>query len=511
MKIQKLDTKHMLILILLLAIVLRLPNINANFTGDEIDTVGPARSFAISGDFRELNECNGNPYYNYTHPPVRILLYSAWASVFGFSNIALRLLSTLFGITSIIIIYILGKELYSERVGIIAAFLAAISRYHIYGSNLVSTDTGHFMFTTSVTVLFFVMYLKKNSKKYFATSLAFSIISMMTKFSSIIIFIPIVVGGYLYRRKRATFVHIAATILISAVVMLGIATIFGDSRLFDEPIKAFFDYTQASGTSPSLNDYVYNKIFKIATISWQMTPFFAVLLLLSLKSLNKMNKNFIMMASWLTLGFLIIFMPYGQDIQRYFLMLLAPAFIIAAKYIEGIKFSGMSYSICAAIIVLATVIGLNDLMGYYQPIYLALFYTIALILLVHRKRLQLLVAGFVGLSIFFAFSGGVMQIGSQAIGQLSHDTSSYPYKEVWTTKDVSYYITPFNETVRNCNLWYIVRDYIKENNIKYVAFYSTVPRQNDIESIFQYCSQGNILVLRGYTMGFSCKLNMSTL
>src|SRR3989338_2230496 len=107
-------------LILLLALLLRLPNIGANFAGDEIDTAGPARSFATTGDFRVFDDCNGQAYYNFMHPPVRMLLYSGWAALFGFSNVAMRLLPTLFGIGSVFLIYLLGKEMYSNKVGLIA-------------------------------------------------------------------------------------------------------------------------------------------------------------------------------------------------------------------------------------------------------------------------------------------------------------------------------------------------------------------------------------------------------
>ena len=493
-------------LILLLALLLRLPNIGANFAGDEIDTAGPARSFATTGDFRVFDDCNGQAYYNFMHPPVRMLLYSGWAALFGFSNVAMRLLPTLFGIGSVFLIYLLGKEMYSNKVGLIAALIAAISRYHIYGSNLVSTDTGHFMFTTTAAVLFFVIYAKRGGNKHLVTSLALSVVSMLTKFSTIIIFIPIIVAGYLHKKRKMTLLHIIATFVASALIMLGIAAALGNSGIFYEPINGFIGYSQSS--SPSFGSLVYDKIFKLATISWQMTPFFAVLLLLALASLYKRkDKNFLILASWLVVGFLIIFIPFGQDTQRYFLMMLTPAFVITAKYLDGINFRDKKiYIVAALLLALAAAVGLNDLMGYYQPIYLGAFYALAVVALAKNRR-QMLFAGFIGLSIFFTFSGNLTQIGSQAVGQLSHDAAEYPYREVWTSKDVAYYLTPQNETIRHCYLGSLDKGFIRENNIEYIAFYSTVPRQADMDAV---ACEKKPIVVNGYPMGFTCKINQSS-
>lgn len=495
-------------IIILIALLLRLPNLNANFAGDEIDIVGPARHFSIGSDFRVFNYCNGDPNYNYTHPPVRILLYSAWASLFGFSNIAMRALSTIFGLASILIIYLLGKELYSEKIGLMAAFLAAVSRYHIYGSNIVNTDTGHFMFTTSAAVLFFIIYLKRGKNTNLAYSIIFSTISMLTKFSTVIIFIPMLVGAYFYKKKTITTTTIITIVVLSFTLLFGISQLL-DKSIFEQPFRTFVEYS--TGTSPITQTYIMNKIFNLAAISWQMTPFFAILLLFALYKVNK-DKNFLILSSWLVLGFLIVAAPYRQDSQRFFLMMLAPAFILTAKFIEGFNFRAKYVYITAALIIaLSAIISLNDLMGYYQPQYLALFYLLALIPLLYKKYTKpILLAGFVGLSIYFVFAGNVIQTGSTAVSELSENVikNGYSYREVWTSKDVSYYTTPNNETVEHCTLDSLDKEFIKQNNITYIAFYSTVPRQTDINRVIEYCSERKLLVIHGYTVGFTCKIDI---
>ena len=189
--------QKIVICIIILAFFIRLIAINQYFTGDEIDTVGPARSFVLLGDFKVYDTSDG-AYYNFTHPPIRTLLYSYWAGIFGFSNMALRLIPIIFGTLFVLVVYFIGKNLYTENIGIIAAFMAAISRYILWFSDTASVDTGHFLFTTSTVFLFFIIYLKNGKKENFLVSSLFLTISILTKFSTLIIFIPILVILCLY-------------------------------------------------------------------------------------------------------------------------------------------------------------------------------------------------------------------------------------------------------------------------------------------------------------------------
>src|SRR3990172_2377542 len=100
----KKDTK-IIIMILILALALRIPHITDAFSGDEIDIVGPARNYVLFGDITAYDAC-GEKIYNLSHPPVRIILYSSWALVFGYSEIAMRMIPIIFGLLTIIFTYI---------------------------------------------------------------------------------------------------------------------------------------------------------------------------------------------------------------------------------------------------------------------------------------------------------------------------------------------------------------------------------------------------------------------
>ena len=65
------------------------------------------------------------------NPPGYFFLINGWSKLFGKSEFSLRFPSLIFSVFSVLLIYLLGKNLFSEKAGLGAAFLAAISSYNI--------------------------------------------------------------------------------------------------------------------------------------------------------------------------------------------------------------------------------------------------------------------------------------------------------------------------------------------------------------------------------------------
>jgi len=111
-------------LILTLAIILRLILINQSLWLDEAIQVLAVRNFSYSslitqysiGDF---------------HPPLYHLILKFWTSFFGFSEIAVRSLSVLFGVGTIVVVYLIGRQLGGKTLGILSALLLAAAPLHI--------------------------------------------------------------------------------------------------------------------------------------------------------------------------------------------------------------------------------------------------------------------------------------------------------------------------------------------------------------------------------------------
>jgi uncharacterized membrane protein len=65
------------------------------------------------------------------HPPLYYFLLHYWMTIFGTSEFGVRLLSALFGILAIPMIYVVGRQLFNKQVGLVAALILALSSFNI--------------------------------------------------------------------------------------------------------------------------------------------------------------------------------------------------------------------------------------------------------------------------------------------------------------------------------------------------------------------------------------------
>jgi hypothetical protein len=113
-------------LILLLAALLRFYNLSGqSLWADEGNSVALARRGFIEIAQRTAFDI---------HPPFYYWLLKIWTFVFGDSEIGLRSLSVVLGLGVVYLTGILGTRLFNLRVGLIAAFIAALSPLQIYYS-----------------------------------------------------------------------------------------------------------------------------------------------------------------------------------------------------------------------------------------------------------------------------------------------------------------------------------------------------------------------------------------
>jgi mannosyltransferase len=68
------------------------------------------------------------------HPPGYYLLLHAWRALFGQSEFALRSLSVVAGVVLVVFTYLLGRHLFGEATGLMAAFLGTLSPFAVFYS-----------------------------------------------------------------------------------------------------------------------------------------------------------------------------------------------------------------------------------------------------------------------------------------------------------------------------------------------------------------------------------------
>ena len=123
--------KYFIYLILLLALLLRLIVINQSFWLDEAIgalVVKNQTFFQIATQFVKSDN----------HPPLYYLLLKLWTNLFGYTEIAIRSLSVLFGVATVYMVYLIARLIRNKQsvFPIISALFLATSPFHIYYSSL---------------------------------------------------------------------------------------------------------------------------------------------------------------------------------------------------------------------------------------------------------------------------------------------------------------------------------------------------------------------------------------
>lgn len=141
----------MIYLILLLSLILRLVNLNQSFWLDEaaqvIESARPlSQQLNIVSDF---------------HPPLFHLLLHFWMKA-GTSEVWIRILPLIFGISSIYLIYKLAQTFGNKTFAYLSAFLLAVSPYHLWYSQ----EARPYMLFVFLSLASTLMLLKKRWAAY---------------------------------------------------------------------------------------------------------------------------------------------------------------------------------------------------------------------------------------------------------------------------------------------------------------------------------------------------------
>lgn len=110
--------------IVLLGASLRLVHLDAmSLWADELYAIAVRSEMPLSASLSVSND---------PHPPTYYALLHAWMGAFGESAASARALSAVLSIATIPALYSLGRELFDDRVGLVAALLLAVSTYHVH-------------------------------------------------------------------------------------------------------------------------------------------------------------------------------------------------------------------------------------------------------------------------------------------------------------------------------------------------------------------------------------------
>lgn len=159
------------------------------------------------------------------HPPFYYLLMKYWTDLFGYSEISLRVPSLIFGILLVFTTYLIGREVFNRKVGLIAGGLTATSGLLIYYSQ----EARMYMmasFLVSLAVFSFVKTLKEGRVgEFLVFALSLGLIAA-TDYLSLLILPAFWIVGYLVNKKTTWWKKFIASHIILLLFGLGWAPTF---------------------------------------------------------------------------------------------------------------------------------------------------------------------------------------------------------------------------------------------------------------------------------------------
>ncbi|MGB2692306.1 MAG: glycosyltransferase family 39 protein [Thermodesulfobacteriota bacterium] len=158
-----------------------------------------------------------------SRPPLYLVFAHFWIENFGISENVTRLLSIIFGVSSIVLIYFIGKTLFDHKVGALSAFFMSVSTFQIYYSQ----ELRYYSLYELLTLISFFFYIRfLNSKSYI--HLALYILSTVLLYYShdFAVFIIAVQNLYVLIKYKTLKSIIAKWFLSQFVILLSIAPRF---------------------------------------------------------------------------------------------------------------------------------------------------------------------------------------------------------------------------------------------------------------------------------------------
>lgn len=315
------------------------------------------------------------------HPPLYYFLLHIFVKIFGYSTLHARLFSGIIGVAGIYYIYKLAKELFTARVGLIAAALLAVNYFHIYYSQEVRMYT-LLLLTTVVSFYYLVRFIKSPSLKtavFYGVAASLMIYSqffgLFTLAAQYLILLLFVVKPY----------NIKWTKFLGFSFLSGVVTLL----LYIPAIPIFLQTTKATSTwvlppGPDAFTVLFKEFFGAAEIIIWLALLGVILYFARLGRLKQVNVNagidpvkqtaafsFVVLFTWI---FITVIIPYTLSfiklpmiINRYFINILPAVIIIIAAGIHYLK-NTIVQTIVVASFVVCSVTDLVYVKDYYNKV-----------------------------------------------------------------------------------------------------------------------------------------------
>ena len=194
-------------------------------------------------------------------PPAYFLPFHFWVQFFGTSEVSTRSFSVLTGIGSIVLIYLVGKELFGETVGLLSSFLMAVTEFQLFYSQE-TRFYSFFEFMTLFSFLFFILALMRKKKVYFCLYVFASIIMVYGHTFGVFILVAQNLFFFIQTKKNKNI--LALWLICQALIGMAILPYLFPLLFGAGGVKGAVDLNLGTSSTPSILDplrSVYHFVF----------------------------------------------------------------------------------------------------------------------------------------------------------------------------------------------------------------------------------------------------------
>ena len=301
-----------------------------------------------------------------SRPPLISILF-AFSYFIKHSVISASVITALLGALGVLFIFLVGRKLYNEKVGILAALILTFTPYIIQNSNYLLTDVP----VSTLLIISFYFALFREKKLMIFLSGLFLGLSILMKFDAVLMILVFLVYFYLYRKelnRNKLILFILGFFIVMFPYFIWCQVKFGN---FLEP---FF-----TGQRAAINAKMGPILFYILNLNKVFTFLIPIgLILWFIDGIIKLNKERYqniradtIFLSWIIIFFIFLtFYLHYRDL-RFILPITAPIILLASKgiiaFLEELK---KPYKIFFVIIIIIYLVFLmTTTLGYKNLIH----------------------------------------------------------------------------------------------------------------------------------------------
>ncbi|MBI2547530.1 MAG: glycosyltransferase family 39 protein [Candidatus Aenigmarchaeota archaeon] len=160
-------------------------------------------------------------YSDFGRPPLFNILQAGIFSIFGFSELIVKVLTPFIAVLTGLGVFLLVKRLYGKEIGLLSSILLITLPSFVTYSVLFYTET-LFTFYTTLFILSLLISINEDSKKYWMLSALFGGLAFLTKNNGVVflLFLPLIAIYLLIKEKNKPQIQLFRNYFIFAVIFL---------------------------------------------------------------------------------------------------------------------------------------------------------------------------------------------------------------------------------------------------------------------------------------------------